>query len=358
MRYFLGLVFGCGLVLTAQDTGYPAGLFADCPGMNRTTKLSEETKLSLSVVVFWPKSHIFEINEKKCNFGPDGAACIASVLHFKRRKTQVLISGYLDASFSPMARMVLDPYLKMGRNVIVMEMFPILYRSYPIAARLTKPLGYLLGELLAQLAHRGLSHKDIELLGASLGAHIAYHAAIKYHQLTNRKPMRLTGLDPAGPCFRNLSPEDRFSASAAHMVDALHSNMDGFGLADTVGHIDIYANGGEYQQSMVNGFLLPCLTLCSHMRSAMYWVSALNNPDKFLAVRCQSVSRARHGDCYDQQLVTNVLGSNTDFNRPGIYYLPTNETDPYYIYKEALVKRPYGPNAYLLKVSPDEDIII
>ncbi|KPJ10569.1 Lipase member H-A [Papilio machaon] len=356
--------------------------------MNSTTKLSEETKLSLSVVFFWPKSHIFEINEKKCNFGPDGAACIASVLHFKRRKTQVLISGYLDASFSPMARMVLDPYLKLGRNVIVlisgyldasfspmarmvldpylklgrnvivMEMFPILYRSYPIAARLTKPLGYLLGELLAQLAHRGLSHKDIELLGASLGAHIAYHAAIKYHQLTNRKPMRLTGLDPAGPCFRNLAPDDRFSASAAHMVDALHTNMDGFGLADTVGHIDIYANGGEYQQSMVNGFLLPCLTLCSHMRSAMYWVSALNNPDKFLAVRCQSVSRARHGDCYDQQLVTNVLGSNTDFNKPGIYYLPTNETDPYYIYKEALVKRPYGPNAYLLKVSPDEDMII
>lgn len=59
------------------------------PGMNRSIKLSEETKLSLSVVVFWPKSHIFEINEKKCNFGPDGAACIASVLHFKRRKTQV-----------------------------------------------------------------------------------------------------------------------------------------------------------------------------------------------------------------------------------------------------------------------------
>lgn len=59
---------------------------------------------------------------------------------------------------------------------------------------MTKPLGELLGEFLANLTFRGLSSKRIELVGASLGAHIASHAAVAYRQLTGRRPARLTGL--------------------------------------------------------------------------------------------------------------------------------------------------------------------
>ncbi|XP_068628172.1 lipase member H-like [Battus philenor] len=358
MKYILSLVFGCGLTSAWQDTGYPVGLFADCPGMTRTTTLSENTKRSLSVIAYWPKSNIFEVNEKMCKLDDNAAACVGSVLDFKRRKTQVIVTGYLDAAFSPVARMLLEPYLHMKRNVIVMEIFPVLMRSYPISARLTKPLGHVLGEFLANLSYRGLSPKHLELLGVSLGAHIASHAADRYHQITRKKPMRLTGLDPAGPCFRNLPPEERFNANAAQTVDALHTNIDGFGIADKVAQVDFYANGGEYQQSMAHGFLLPCLTLCSHYRAAFYWVTALNHPGKFLAVRCDSVMKARNADCYQDRLVTNLLGLKTNFTRPGVYYLPTNETAPYYIAEEALTKRPYGPNAYLLKITPDEDLIV
>lgn len=54
-----------------------------------------------------------------------------------------------------------------------------------------------------------------------------------------------TGLDPAGPCFRSVPPTARLHADAAHRVDVLHTNIDGFGIAEPLGHVDFYANGGE-----------------------------------------------------------------------------------------------------------------
>lgn len=109
---------------------------------------------------------------------------------------------------------------------------------------------------------------------------------------------------------------------------------------------------------MIGNFILPCFLFCSHVRSAFYWILSLQNPDKFVAVRCPSVAEARHGDCYNGTITTNVLGSETDFEKPGVYYLPTSERLPYYIGDRGLNKRKYDVNEYLLKPAPDEDIVL
>lgn len=109
---------------------------------------------------------------------------------------------------------------------------------------------------------------------------------------------------------------------------------------------------------MAGNFILPCFLLCSHVRAAYYWVLAFQNPDKFLAVRCNDVASARHGNCYDNQVQSNFLGPRTNFSQPGVYYLPTNELWPYYIGKSGLKRREYGVNDYLLKTAPDNDMIV
>ncbi|XP_032512410.2 lipase member H-like [Danaus plexippus] len=344
-------------ILAGRDTGYPAGLMAECPGMTKNTTLSEETKNSLRVVVLCPDKGWLASREESCPLDYNGVACVSKHIDLKK-KTLVYISGYLDASFSPIVRALTIPYLERGRNVIIMEIYPILHRSYPIAARLTKPLGYLLGDFLSHLTHKGLSHSKLELLGGSLGAHIAYYAATRYYELTHFKPNRLTGLDPAGPCFRSLPPRDRFHSAGALKVDAIHTNIDGFGIPDTIGHVDFYVNGGEFQPSMVSDYLLPCFQLCSHVRSAIYWLIASYERHQFVGVKCNSVAEARHGKCYYRGVDTNVLGPKTNFNRPGIYYLPTTENKPFYMGKEGLKKRKYDVNHYLLQVSPEKDMII
>ncbi|KAI5641906.1 lipase domain-containing protein [Phthorimaea operculella] len=163
-------------------------------------------------------------------------------------------------------------------------------------------------------------------------------------------------LDPAGPCFRNLPPSQRFHRDAAEKTDALHTNIDGFGIADAIALVDFYANGGEFQPSMAGSFILPCFVVCSHVRAAPYWMLALTNPDKFKAVRCDSVAQARHGQCYQGDITTNLLGPKTNFSRPGVYYLPTTELPPYY--NDGIAQREYGVNNYLLKTAPDKDMVL
>lgn len=55
----------------------------------------------------------------------------------------------------------------------------------------------------------------------------------------------LAALDPAGPCFRKVPRVERLNSDAAKRVDVLHTNIDGFGIAEPSGHVDFYANGGN-----------------------------------------------------------------------------------------------------------------
>lgn len=57
--------------------------------MNRTTKFSEETKRSLSVVVASPSSGLFGYKETRCKLSIEGAACAANHLDLRKGKTQV-----------------------------------------------------------------------------------------------------------------------------------------------------------------------------------------------------------------------------------------------------------------------------
>ncbi|XP_039746391.1 endothelial lipase-like [Pararge aegeria] len=359
MKSCFVILWLCRFILAVTDTGTPTGLLAECPGMTKNTTLSEETRKSLTVVALWPDSSSWlGSKEVTCKLSHRGAGCVAKHLDFKKRKTLVFVSGYLDASFSPISRALATPYLNRGYNVIIVEIYPILHRTYPVAARLTKPLGHILGEFLADLTLKGLSHHKLELLGGSLGAHIASYAATRYHELTYFKPARLTGLDPAGPCFRRLPRSERINPDVAHKVDAMHTNIDGFGLPDPVGHVDFYINGGEFQPSIELNYLLPCLQLCSHVRAAIYWVLANYETDKFLAVRCTSLADVRQGNCYHGHLETNVLGPKTNFSRPGLYYLPTTESYPFYLREKGLKLRKFAANNYLLNLTPDEDIVV
>lgn len=58
-----------------------------------------------------------------------------------------------------------------------------------------------------------------------------------YTELTKEKIWRITGLDPAGPCFSNSLIEDQIRSGVAEYVEVYHCNAGGLGttavLADT-----------------------------------------------------------------------------------------------------------------------------
>lgn len=62
----------------------------------------------------------------------------------------------------------------------------------------------------------------------------------------------LTGLDPSGPSFRGTKPQVHLNKGDAALVDVLNTNGGKFsryrlGMFLSIGHINIYVNGGKKQ---------------------------------------------------------------------------------------------------------------
>lgn len=68
-----------------------------------------------------------------------------------------------------------------------------------------------------------------------MGAHTAGFAGKKFTELTSVKLNRITGLDPAGPCFYNLPSDQRLTKTDADFVDVIHTNIDVFGISKSCG---------------------------------------------------------------------------------------------------------------------------
>lgn len=217
-----------------------------------------------------------------------------------------------------------------------------------------KPVGKHVAEILVKLTEAGLNPAKLELLGFSLGGHTISYIAKNYQQMSGRNISRLTALEPSGPCFRTLTSSERLDASDADFVDVIHTNIDGFGMATRMGHVDFYINGGEFQPSDIN--IYPCTTTCSHFRSLLLWVLALRNPNSFIAIKCDSIQDARNSNCYDRlPMETNVLGLNTNRNNSGIFYLATGLVLPFYLKEKGLSKESI-PWKQLAELIPNSDV--
>ncbi|XP_013137881.1 PREDICTED: lipase member H-B-like isoform X1 [Papilio polytes] len=329
------LVFG---VVTGDEytpspnIGYPAGLVPNCPGVLKNATISPKKLQMLRILVH----KVINGKVHRSDYPITGAAKSLAkdkLVDFKNKKTVFYIGGFVDSAYFPFSQAMGTVYSRRGYNVLLSETFQFLTYIYPKSVRLSKVIGDKIGELLVNLENLGLKADNLEIVGMSIGAHIAGYAAKYYFNATGRKPSRLTGLDPAGPCFRGLPPDLRLRKTDAERVDILHTNIDGFGIAENLGHVDYYVNGGEYQPSDI--VAIPCLVICSHVRSAIYWWLAVQNPKKFIAIKCDSIQDARFAKCYNGTEI-NYVGLETKFDRPGLYYLPTYNEFPYYRAKEGL----------------------
>lgn len=136
----------------------------------------------------------------------------------------------------------------------------------------------------------------------------------------------LSGIDPAGLNYRNVSDSQRISTRSGKLVEIVHTSSE-WGLIEAVGHIDFYVNGGMRQPSCKP---LMSHVLCSHVLGYEYWIAAVKNPRSFVGVRCSDNNQFLKEQC--DYTIKAYMAENYFLNqhfKKGKYYLQTRNSPPY-----------------------------
>ncbi|NXE53902.1 LIPH Lipase, partial [Casuarius casuarius] len=180
---------------------------------------------------------------------------------------------------------------------------------YSNASRNCKKVAEILKKLIDEMLIAGASLDSFHMIGVSLGAHISGFVG----ELYEGKLGRITGLDPAGPLYRGKLPSERLDPTDAQFVDVIHSDTDGLGYREALGHIDFYPNGGTDQpgcpQTVFSGLQY---FKCDHQRSVFLFISSLKKSCNITAYPCDSYRNYRNGKCTScetfQPLPCPILG--------------------------------------------------
>lgn len=196
---------------------------------------------------------------------------------------------------------------------------------YTWSALNTDSIGEYLAEALWQLDQDYVT-KQVHLIGHSLGAQIAGSAGRYYKLISGGKQLpRVTGLDPANPCFYDGNKLTGLQKEDAAYVDIIHTNPGYAGTAEETGDADFYVEGLSAVKSGCLG--LGALS-CSHGRAVEYLVESSypNNTANFRGRACAKFDYIGTGRrC--SHFRTAIMG--LDASASGLFYVDVNSKEPY-----------------------------
>nr|CAD7573296.1 unnamed protein product [Timema californicum] len=184
-------------------------------------------------------------------------------------------------------------------NVIVVDWAIPSRDGYTTASYTSILVGGTVAKFIDYLASNGLRPSNVNIVGFSMGAHVAGTAG-----------SRITSLDPAGPVFDLFPAGDKLTSDDADFVQVIHTNVGRFGYVGDLGHVDFYPNGGSVQNGCAQQTTLDSvLDFCNHLRSKEYYVESLTSKRVFNATMCYSWIDYSKRRCYRNP--TAAMGAYT-----------------------------------------------
>ncbi|KAJ2938932.1 hypothetical protein O0L34_g17743 [Tuta absoluta] len=237
------------------------------------------------------------------------------------QKLYIFIHGFIDNPSSRTFGNIRKALFSQGKaNVIALDGSDFINFLYLRSTTYVRFMGEKLGKVLASMINHGVDPAKIHVIGHSLGAHIASFTGKTFTKLTGKKVGRITGLDPAGPCFGMVNKELRLKRTDADFVDVMHTDGGVLGLIEPVGHADYYPNEGIEQPG--------CLWIsCSHSRAWLYFAESVVHSEAFPAVKCDSWEDFREGSCDRDNI--SYMGFSSKPGASGNYYLQTADELPF-----------------------------
>lgn len=170
----------------------------------------------------------------------------------------------------------------------------------------------------------GVRAENMHLIGHSLGAQIVGSTARHYFNLTGKQIERITGLDPARPCFVGDAAYPRIGRGDAKYVDIIHSNPGDMGTEEVIGDADFYPGGLDTTKPGCSTISLTC----SHERAIEYFSESIypKNEQNFIGKLCNNFSDVEAKNC---NVPTSPMGFAANANFKGIYYVDVREQSPF-----------------------------
>lgn len=204
----------------------------------------------------------------------------------------------------------------------------LLTTLYDWAALNTDTIGRYLALALLQLP-TDYATQRVHLLGHSLGAQIAGSTGRYFKQFTDGSLLpRVTGVDPANPCFYEGKSIPGLKAGDAQYVDIIHSNPTELGTAGQTGDADFFVEGLKPNKKGCTDRFLGSPTPCSHQRALDYLVESAypNNTANFRGSNCQRYDNLySNNGCSSSKTAIMGLGANSH----GLFYVDVNVKEPY-----------------------------
>ncbi|XP_037722512.1 vitellogenin-1 [Drosophila subpulchrella] len=242
----------------------------------------------------------------------------------KGRKVVILATGWTNTvNESSAISMISKAFMCRGDvNFVIVDAADYVDTLYSWSALNTDLIGEHIGVGLTHLIEL-TPLRNIHLIGHSLGAHIMGTAGRTFKRLTGKLIPRITGLDPAKPCFRRENILPGLTRGDAKLVDIIHTNIGILAKRGPLGDVDFYPGGAHAIQP-------GCLTIsCSHTRAVEYFAeSAYPRQGKnFMGTKCASWENLKRRDC--SAGIVSPMGYKMTPQARGMYYVEVNSWPPY-----------------------------
>lgn len=196
-------------------------------------------------------------------------------------------------------------------------------KSYERSVFYAYYIGKAIGELLARFRSYGFLSNKIHCIGHSLGGQILGYVGTTYTNTTGEKIWRITGIDPAGPCFSNSFIQEQLRSGVADFVEVYHCNAGNLGTTSVLADEDFFFNDGKTQPHCDTNFFTSLgysAVKCSHKSCMKYWADTVRNPG-YLAWKCDSFKDFSKGKCFENEETT--AGYSNPGNTTGVFYVST-----------------------------------
>ncbi|XP_055915167.1 vitellogenin-1-like [Eupeodes corollae] len=240
-----------------------------------------------------------------------------------RKKTVILATGWTTTvnETDTISQMAQAYHCRGDVNFIAVDVASYVDTLYTWSALNTEQIGENIGKGLMQLSEI-TPLENIHLIGHSLGAHIVGAAGRTFNYLTGKQIPRITGLDPAKPCFNEGENLSGLLRGDAQFIDVIHSNPGVLGKRDPMGDVDFYPGG-------LDPLPTGCLSVvCAHERAWLYYTESVypGNENNFMAVRCSSLTRLKNNKCPGRSIPMGYASPN---HLKGNYFLDVNGEAPF-----------------------------